>query len=403
MLHELIARLALKRLLYLATAFALVAIVCVAGVEWWLLTSSFGASTSATVVIALLGAVMVMMGGIAWWLGRHVSRRAETVVEALKAMAQGDLSHRCNLPGRDEFAWMAWEYSCARKAFSGMVDEIRSNADALAGAAERLAATTEQMKKGVMRQNTETEQVATAMNEMSASVQEVARNSAGAARSAQEADTVSKSGQEVVRGTMDTIEALAREVQRSSEVINKLKNDSIEIGAVLDVIRGIAEQTNLLALNAAIEAARAGEQGRGFAVVADEVRSLASRTQQSTQEIQKMIERLQAGASDAVTAMEQGRTMAETSVEHAAKAREALEAITGIIATINEMNTQIASAAEQQSTTAEEINRNVVNIREIAGDTSEEARNTAAATDDLARLAVQLQALVGKFKLASSS
>jgi methyl-accepting chemotaxis protein len=336
------------------------------------------------------------------FVGHALGRRAEIIVGALQVLAKGDLAHKLDMEGRDEYAWMAWEYNCARKEFTKVVKEILGTASQLAAAAEELSSITEQSKHGLNRQNLETEQVATAMNEMSATVQEVARNAAHAAHAAQQADQESKNGQRVVTSTIDTINHLAHEVQGTAGAIAKLKDDSLSIGAVLDVIRGIAEQTNLLALNAAIEAARAGEQGRGFAVVADEVRNLASRTQQSTQDIQKMIERLQIGANKAVAAMEQGRVKADTCVEQAAKAGVSLASITEMVYRIKDMNTQIASAAEEQSATTEEINRNVTNISEVAAETSQGATQTAVASDQLARLAANLQDLVGKFKIANS-
>ncbi|MDD4862908.1 MAG: methyl-accepting chemotaxis protein [Alishewanella agri] len=198
--------------------------------------------------------------------------------------------------------------------------------------------------------------------------------------------------------TLKTIEALAQEVENSAQVISRLSEDSTQIGSVLDVIRGIAEQTNLLALNAAIEAARAGEQGRGFAVVADEVRTLASRTQASTLEIQSMIERLQTDASNAVKAMQQGQVQAQQGLSQAAQAENALQTISQSVTRINDMNIQIATAAEEQSSVAEEINRNIVNISQSADATAEGAKQTASAGDELAKLAARLQNLVGQFK-----
>ncbi len=220
-------------------------------------------------------------------------------------------------------------------------------------------------KGTVLEQKDEVDKVATAMTEMSATVHEVARNATEAAEAAQRADEETSKGKSVVSQAIEAIDLLANEVNDAAQVIHRLEQDSDEIGAVLDVIRGIAEQTNLLALNAAIEAARAGEQGRGFAVVADEVRTLAQRTQQSTQEIQNMIERLQSGAQDAVKAMEQGRSRAQVGVEQAAEAGTSLETIAQAVGTISDMNTQIATAAEEQSVVAEEINLNIVAISDM--------------------------------------
>ncbi len=341
----------------------------------------------------------VMVFAFSHYLGKLNGKRAELIVNGLHAFSQGDLTHKVSLSGKDEFAWMCWEYSEGRKGFMALVKDILGNAGQLAAAAEELSAITEQSNNGVMRQQGEIEQVATAMNEMSATVSEVSKNAGSAATAAQEADDSAKDGWNVVNTTVETINNLASEVERTSEVIENLKGDSLSIGTVLDVIRDIAEQTNLLALNAAIEAARAGEQGRGFAVVADEVRTLASRTQQSTREINDMIERLQNGANQAVSVMEMGRSKAQESVEQAAKAGEALQSITGLVDNIMSMNMQIASAAEEQSSTAEEINRNIVNISEVAQETAGGSQQTASASDELARLASDLQGQVAKFKV----
>jgi methyl-accepting chemotaxis protein len=241
-----------------------------------------------------------------------------------------------------------------------------------------------------LKQKEEIDKVATAMNEMSATVQEVARNATEAAEAAHRADSETTNGKNVVAQAIEAIDLLANEVDDAAKVINRLENDSEEIGAILDVIRGIAEQTNLLALNAAIEAARAGEQGRGFAVVADEVWTLAQRTQQSIQEIQNMIERLQAGAQEAVKAMQQGRTRAQAGVEQAAAAGTSLETITAAVGTISDMNAQIATAAEEQSVVAEEINLNITSISDMSDKMVGMTKKTRTSRDELKKLIEEL-------------
>ncbi len=337
---------------------------------------------------------------VATVMGRHVARRTEKIIEALHALSEGNLIHKCPIPGKDEFAWMSWEYSCARKAFCKMINETREHTLQIASASEQMTSVTENSKRSLNEQNAQTEQVATAMNEMVVTIQEVARSASSAAESANSADSEAATGNQVMAESITSINTLAQEVQRTFDFITKLKEESDSIGAVLDVIRGIAEQTNLLALNAAIEAARAGEQGRGFAVVADEVRTLASRTQESTQEIQDMIERLQAGANEAVNVMQEGRNRAEISVGQSAKAGNALQSIASVVDNIKDMNMHIATAAEQQSATADEINRNVVNISNFANETASGAEQSAKAAEDLSHLAIQLQDIVKRFKVA---
>jgi len=384
----------IKRQFYLFTGFVCIGLIALESVIYFAELSLVGVVTACSILA-------IVTFAFSHYLGNLNGKRAELIVNGLHALSQGDLTHKVSIAGKDEFAWMCWEYSQGRKGFMSLVKDILGSAGQLAAAAEELSAITEQSNNGVMRQQGEIEQVATAMNQMSATVAEVSKNAGSAATAAQEADDSAKDGWGVVNTTVQTINNLASEVERTSEVIENLKGDSLSIGTVLDVIRDIAEQTNLLALNAAIEAARAGEQGRGFAVVADEVRTLASRTQQSTREINDMIERLQNGANQAVSVMEMGRAKAEESVEQAAKAGEALQSITGVVDNIKSMNMQIASAAEQQSSTAEEINRNIVNISEVAQETAGGSQQTASASDELARLASDLQSQVAKFKVAS--
>ena len=315
------------------------------------------------------------------------------------AEGEGDLTQRLDVSGNDEVAQLGVNFNKFVDRVHELVGQVAGATAQLAAAAEELSATSDETSQNVTRQQQETDQVATAMNEMTATAQEVARNAAQAADAASEADDETRTGQNVVSQTINAIRELVGEVENATDVIHRLETDSEEIGKVLDVIRGIAEQTNLLALNAAIEAARAGEQGRGFAVVADEVRTLAQRTQESTQEIQEMIERLQTNAGNAVSVMGEGQKRAHNTAERAGEADGSLKAITGAVGRINEMNAQIASAAEEQTAVAEEINRNIVNISQAVNDTTQGAQHTAQASDELARLAADLQNRVGQFKI----
>ena len=349
-----------------------------------------------------IGIVLLLAGlGAAWWLSRDLVGPLRSTVLRLNDIAsgEGNLTHRLPVEGKDELADLAVSFNAFVATIQDLVKQVAAATAQLAAASEQLSATSLETTQEVRRQQSETDQVATAMNEMTATVQDVARSASEAARSAQQTDEQASAGKDVVRLTIDSIQSLATEVEDAAGVIQRLSSHSEEIGKVLDVIRGIAEQTNLLALNAAIEAARAGEQGRGFAVVADEVRTLASRTQASTQEIQSMIEGLQGNAGKAVEAMEKGRVQARDSVEQAGRAGESLDAITAAVTNISDMNTQIASAAEEQTAVAEEINRNVANIGQSVDETARGSEQISRASEELARLAAELQNKVGQFRV----
>ncbi|MCG5526431.1 methyl-accepting chemotaxis protein [Ectothiorhodospira haloalkaliphila] len=357
------------------------------------------ASTTTMSIAALAALASAVMLG--WLLTRVIVTPLKATTAHLQAIAEGDgdLTQRLPVQGRDEVADLSRAFNGFADRVHGLVKQAVGASAQLAAAAEELSATSGETRQQVRNQQSEVEQVATAMNEMAATVQEVARNASEAASTTRSTDEQSREGTQEVERTIETIRALAHQVEESAEVIGTVSADSDEIGKVLDVIRGIAEQTNLLALNAAIEAARAGEQGRGFAVVADEVRTLASRTQASTNEVQEMIERLQSGAARAVKSMGEGRTKAQAGVEQAARAGESLQVISRSIGTLNDMNAQIASAAEEQSAVAEEVNRNVVNISDGSEQTAAGAEQITAASEELARLAADLQHRVGSFKV----
>ncbi len=317
-------------------------------------------------VVAMLLVLAAVVLGMAWFTKRQILDPANRLKHYLGELATGNFSQQIDCRSNDEFGDIAVSARSVQSQLGGMMAEIADasgRVDESAGELTRLSA---QSAECVGHQRDQTEQVATAMTEMTATVQEIARNAESAAAQARQADELTESGSNVVSGVIGAIRDLVGEVAKSSEVVREVESDSEEIGSVLDVIRGIAEQTNLLALNAAIEAARAGEQGRGFAVVADEVRTLASRTQASTQEIQAMIERLQNGTKAAAQAMEQGSRKSADTMAMAEDAGRALADIAAAVSSISMANLQIASAAEEQGAVSEDINRNVSTINDSA-------------------------------------
>ncbi|WP_312929294.1 methyl-accepting chemotaxis protein [Stutzerimonas nitrititolerans] len=352
---------------------------------------------SAGIQLLLLLAGLLVMSYI---IRRVVISRINAMRHTMEEMtAHEDLSRAVVIRAEDEVGAMG-------HAFNRMIGKFRDSLEAVAGVtrqlgevSDRVSSVAEKTHSAVIEQRSETDMVASAMNEMSATVQEVARHATQTASASSGADEESKAGVKVATEALDGIEVLIRDIENAAQVIKRVEDDSASIGMVLGVINGIAEQTNLLALNAAIEAARAGEQGRGFAVVADEVRTLASRTQKSTEEIQQTIEQLQNGVRNAVKAMEGAQVRAHAGSECVAKAAQSLTVIAGEVGTINDMNTQIATAAEEQSAVAEEINRNITTISMIADTTSTDAQQTARISDELVQLAAELNRLVSQFRL----
>ncbi len=353
----------------------------------------------AIVTMVFLVMVLAIYCFIALYLS--IKENIYLVGNAVKDISEGKLYTRLTLDTKDEMQQISVDINSMTDNFSKLVDNIANSTNSLSVAAEQYSALAKTSATNLNNQNRETEQVATAMNEMSATVTEVARSANEAAKAAENADNEASTGKHIVHDTTDSISSLAGEVENVSNVIEKLAAESEDIGGVLDVIKSIAEQTNLLALNAAIEAARAGEQGRGFAVVADEVRTLASRTQDSTKEIEKMIADLQAGASNAVTVMNSGRATAQKGVEHSHNAANALMSITDAVGVINQMNAQIANASDEQRLTAEEMNRNIVNISQLTEETLGTINETTSASEELASMALELKSLITQFKLTA--
>uniref|UniRef100_UPI0030D79955 methyl-accepting chemotaxis protein n=3 Tax=unclassified Pseudomonas TaxID=196821 RepID=UPI0030D79955 len=357
-------------------------------------TDIFG-MTIAGLMIAGAGLLVI------WLVGHGIARPLKQMVAMLNDIAQGegDLTRRLASDRADELGAIANGFNTFLIKLQGMITQVVSSVQKVSDSSEHTADIAIRTNQGVHKQMVEIDQVATAVHEMTATAQDVARNATQAAQAASHADQAASQGMRIVRDTSISIGALAAEIGKAVGVVQTLAKDSENINAILTAIRGIAEQTNLLALNAAIEAARAGEQGRGFAVVADEVRNLAQKTQKATEEIQTMIQQLQQGTRDVVRVMEDSQSRTDESVQHAAKAAEALETITQAVSVINDMNTQIASAAEEQSAVAEDINRNVINIGQVANEVAGGADESSAASADLTKLAEQQRRLINQFKV----
>ena len=389
----------LRKRMYIVAGFGIIGLVVLAGLMFYMELNAVTSMQQLKVVggFVVIGSALIMF--MAHVIGRFGDKRATTLVNGIQNIKKGDLTQKIAISGKSDFSWMAFELDSARKNVANLVHTLIGGVSQLNTATQNMTVISKETVTGVLKQQEETDQVATAMNEMTASVQEVARTATNAAEAARNADNEAKAGKQVVLETMQSIDTLASEVEKAAETLSELEADIGNIGAIVDVIRGITEQTNLLALNAAIEAARAGEHGRGFAVVADEVRTLAARTQSSTHEIEEMVERLQQGARAAVKVMNESRESAKTSVEKAASAGSALDTITAMISTMDEMSTQISNAANEQSSVAEDINRGIVNISQIADHTADGAFRILEAVDSLSSLSSQLQDASGKFKV----
>ncbi|KZN20082.1 MULTISPECIES: methyl-accepting chemotaxis protein [Pseudomonas] len=347
------------------------------------------------VTVAVMASLLTVL--LAWLLTRSILTPLNRAVLAAETIAGGNLSKVIEVDGNDEPARLLGALAAMQTNLRKTIEQIAGSATQLGAAAEELSTVTQEASRGLQQQNNEIEQAATAVNEMTAAVEEVARNAVSTSEASNQSTQAAREGRDRVVETVDAIQTMTHDVQNTALMIEGLATQGRDIGKVLDVIRAIAEQTNLLALNAAIEAARAGEAGRGFAVVADEVRALAHRTAQSTQEIEKMVAGIQNGTGEAVSSMQQSNQRTQSTLEMARAAGIALEQITQSIQLINERNLVIASASEEQAQVSREVDRNLVNIRDLATQSAAGANQTSAATHELSRLAVDLNAMVARF------
>ncbi|WP_183143516.1 methyl-accepting chemotaxis protein [Pseudomonas syringae] len=362
------------------------------------------ARSSAQSSLYVAVATVVLMLIVVLWLASVIIRNIKVAVvdvnRTLIGLSTRDLTARTRYVGKDEFGEISRNLDNMAQQISDVIRDIGSATAQVATAAEQSSAVALQTSQNVAQQRQGTDQVATAISEMSATVKDVARSTTDAAAMSQRVNTSTVQGKAEIENTISLIQGLSLQAEQTSQIIGELKGESNAISSVLDVIRGVADQTNLLALNAAIEAARAGEQGRGFAVVADEVRNLAKKTQESTVSIQNMIANLQSGSERAATSMQETLGKAQAGASSVVRAGELLEEIAEGIASISDRNIQVASAAEEQSLVAEEIHRNVDDINSLVIQVSAGAEQTAVTSRELARLAEQQQGLVGRFRVS---
>lgn len=363
-------------------------------------------SMSNIIIISSIVIAICLVVFLATLMSRQIKKPLLIILKQANQISNGNLQRGplCTLIesgdiSKDEIGQLANAIQNMKNNLSDLVSEISSSVDQLSSSVEEVSTIATQSAHGMQQQQSEMSQLATAMNEMQSTAEDVSRNTTNAAGSAQQASDYSKSGSKVVRDSIESIEIVAQEIERSAQVVQQLELDSSSISVVLDVIRTIADQTNLLALNAAIEAARAGEQGRGFAVVADEVRTLAQRTQDSTEEINKIIEILQSRATEAGQSMLISQQKMHTSVEQARSARVTIDRIDESVMDISSMNTQIASAAVQQASVINELNHSIVTVNNASHEVAQGANQTAQACAELSQLATHLQQVTGRFSI----
>ena len=355
----------------------------------------YNSAITGIIIVSLIAALATVV--LALLLTRSIVAPLNRALEAARTIAGGNLIQVITDDGKDEPGRLLQALAAMQGSLRQTIEQIAGSATQLGAAAEELSAVTQESSRGLQQQHNEIEQAATAVNEMTAAVEEVARNAVSTSEASNQSTQAAQEGRTRVVETVDAIQVMTHDVQATASMIEGLAVQGRDIGKVLDVIRAIAEQTNLLALNAAIEAARAGEAGRGFAVVADEVRALAHRTAQSTQEIEKMVAGIQNGTGQAVQSMQQSNQRTQSTLEMARAAGVALEQITQSIHQINERNLVIASASEEQAQVSREVDRNLVNIRDLATQSASGAKQTSDATHELSRLAVGLNAMVARF------